>query len=130
MTARFAYRRARAAAKTPAAAKPTRAPARPAASLPKGALPALRDAFKKVRVSRAGGAGLATIFIPWGEFEHMRSFADESDEVVENACVAASKFVAEESDRTWSETVASGAMLELMLAFQGRRKVMPRRKAK
>jgi len=130
MTARFAYRRARAPAKAPAAAKPTRAPAMPAAPLPKGSLPAQGDAFKKVRVSRAGGAGLATIFIPWGEFEHMLSFAGESDEAVENACRTASKALAAENDRTWSEIVASGAMLELMCAFASRRRVKPRRQSK
>jgi len=44
-----------------------------------------------VRVSRAGGAGLAIIFIPWGEYEHMLSFAGKSHEAVENACVEASR---------------------------------------
>ena len=130
MTARFAYRRPKAPAKAGAPAKPTLSPAMPAASLTEGALPALKDAFKEVSVHNAGGAGRTTILIPTGEYEHMLSFAGESDAAVESACMETSKVLAEERDRTWSETVASGAMLELMLAFQGRRKVMPRRKAK
>jgi hypothetical protein len=130
MTARFAYRRPRTPAKAPTAAKPTRTPATPATSLPKGALPAQRDAFKKVCVCRAGGAGRITIAIPISEFEHMLSFAGESHGAVENACVEASLVLEPQEGETWTETVGAGAMLELMLAYQARRKVKPGRKAK
>ena len=130
MTARFAYRRARAPAKTPAAAKPTRAPATPAAALPKGALPAQGDAFKKVRVSRAGGAGRTTILVPMGEYEHMLSFAGESDVAVESACMVASKLAVEETERTWGEIVSSFAMNSLMNSYASRFKVKPWRKTK
>ena len=129
MATRLAYRRARAPAKAPTAAKPTCAPATPAAPLPKGALPALSDAFKKVCVYGADGVGRTTISISISEYEHMLSFAGESQEAVEKACVEASKVLAEERDRTWSETVASGAMLELMCTFASSRRVKPRRKA-
>ena len=129
MTARFAHRRIEAPTKAPAAAKPTRAPVAPAASLPEGSLPAQKDAFKEVSVFQAGGAGRITILIPMGEYEHMRSFAGESDEAVESACRTASKALVAESDRTWSETVASGAMVELMCAFASRRKLTPGRSA-
>lgn len=130
MTARFAYRMPRASAKASAAAKPARTPALPAASLPKDPLPALRDAFKDVCVFRAGSAGRTTISIPLGEYEHMLSFAGESDAAVENACVDASLVLEPQEGETWAETVGAGAMLELMLKFQGRRKVKPGRKAK
>lgn len=130
MTARFAYRMPRVSAKVPAAAKPTRAPATPAAPLPKGAMPALRDAFKEVCVCRAGGVGRTTILIPTGEYEHMLSFADESDVAVENACVEASKVLELQEGTSWAELVAGGAMLELMLAFQAHRKFKPGRNAK
>ncbi|MDE2071753.1 MAG: hypothetical protein KGI70_03440 [Patescibacteria group bacterium] len=93
-------------------------------------MPALRDAFKEVRVSRAGGAGRTTIFIPRGEYEHMLSFADESDVAVESACLEASLVLDLMDGETWTETVGAGAMLELMLAFQARRKVKPGRKTK
>jgi len=130
MTARFAHRRIEAPTKAPAAAKPTRSPATPAAALPKGDMPPPRDAFKEVCVFNAGGVGRTTILIPWGEFEHMLSFAGESDVAVEHACRTASKALAAENDRTWSEIVASGAMLELMCAFASRRRVKPRRQSK
>jgi hypothetical protein len=130
MTARFAYRRARASAKATAAAKPTRTPATPATSLPKGGLPARRDAFKEVCVFRAGGAGRTTISIPISEYEHMLSFAGESHAAVEKACVEASLVLELMEGEAWTETVGAGAMLELMLAFQARRKAKPGRKAK
>ena len=130
MTARFAYRRARTPAKAPAAAKPTDAPALPAAPLPKDPLPAQKDAFKDVCVFRAGGVGRTTISIPMGEFEHMMSFAGESHAAVENACVEASLVLEPLEGSSWTELVAGGAMLELMLKFQARRKVKPGRKAK
>jgi hypothetical protein len=130
MTARFAYRRARTPAKAPAAAKPTDAPALPAAPLPKDPLPAQKDAFKKVCVYTAGGVRRTTISIPMGEYQHMLSFAGESDEAVSSACLAASKVLAAERERTWSETVSSAAMLELMCAFQSQRKAKAGRNAK
>jgi hypothetical protein len=104
-------------------------PATPAAALPKESLPAQENAFKKVCVYRAGGAGRTTISIPVGEYEHMLSFAGESDAAVENACVDASLVLEPQEGETWAETVGAGAMLELMLKFQGRRKVKPGRKA-
>jgi len=130
MTARFSYRRARAPAKTAAGAKPTRAPATPAASLPKDPLPALKDAFKEVCVWNAGGVGRSTILIPTGEYEHMKSFAGESDAAVESACMEASKVLELQEGTSWAELVAGGAMLELMLAFQARRKFKPGRKVR
>ena len=130
MTARFAYRRTTLPAKTLATAKPTRSPAMPAASLPEGSLPAQGDAFKEVSVYKAGGAGRITIAIPMGEYEHMLSFAGESHAAVEKACLVASKALSKESDRTWSETVASGAMNDLMTTFASKCKVKPGRKAK
>lgn len=129
MTARFAYRMPRVSARARAAAKPTGVPATPAAALPKESLPAQENAFKKVCVYRAGGAGRTTISIPVGEYEHMLSFAGESDAAVENACVDASLVLEPQEGETWAETVGAGAMLELMLKFQGRRKVKPGRKA-
>ncbi len=128
MTARFAYRRPKALANAVAAAKPARTPALPAASLPKGSLPAPRAAFKEVSVFHAGGVDRTNILIPMSEYEHMKSFAGESDAAVESACLEASKVIAAEADRTWSETVASGAMLQLMAAFQSKRKAQSRRK--
>lgn len=130
MSSRFAYRIPRVPAKTLAAAKPARPPALPAASLPKDPLPAQRDAFKEVSVYKAGGAGGTTISIRVGEYEHMLSFAGESDAAVESACVAASKIAAEENDQTWGEIVSSCAMNSLMNAYASRFKVKPRRKAK
>ena len=130
MTARFAYRRGRTSAKAPAAAKPTRSPATPAAALPEASLPAQKDAFKVVSVYKAGGAGRITVAIPMGEYEHMLSFAGESPAAVESACLAASKVLELQEGTSWAELVASGAMLELMLAFQARRKFKPGRKGK
>lgn len=130
MTARFAYRMPRVSANTPAAAKPARAPATPAASLPEGSLPAPRDAFKQVCVCKAGGVGQTTISIPISEYEHMLSFAGESHAAVESACLAASKIAAEEKDQTWAETVGSCAMSSLMTTFASRCKVKPGRTVK
>jgi hypothetical protein len=130
MTARFAYRRARTPAKAPAAAKPARAPALPAAPLLKDPLPAQKDAFKEVCVRNAGGVGRTTISIPISEYEHMLSFAGESHAAVARACVEASLVLEPLEGSSWTEVVAGGAMLELMLKFQGRRKAKPGRKAK
>ncbi len=130
MTARFAYRRPRTPAKAPAAAKPARSPALPAAALSKGPLPAQKDAFKQGCVSRAGGVGRTSIAIPLGEFEHMKSFAGESHAAVEKACVEASLVLEPQEGISWTELVAGEAMLALMLKFQGRRKVKPGRKIK
>jgi len=130
MTTRFAYRRSKAPAKTPAAAKPTRSPKTQAAALPKGAMPALSDAFKQLCVYEAGGAGRSTILIPTGECEHMLSFAGESDEAVESACMAASKIAVEEKEQTWGEIVSSFAMNSLMNSYASRFKVKPWRKTK
>ena len=129
MTARFAYRRPKPPANALVAAKLTRSPATPAASLPKESLPALKDAFTEVCVFQAGGAGRITISIPAGEYEHMASFANESHAAVESACMEASKALSKESDRTWNETVASGAMSILMDAFASKRKAKPGRRA-
>jgi hypothetical protein len=81
-------------------------------------------------VYKAGGDGRTTISIPAGEYEHMLSFAGESDGAVEKACLVASKALSKKSDRTWSETVASGAMNDLMTTFASKCKVKPGRKAK
>ena len=78
---------------------------------------------------RAGGTGRTTILIPVGEYEHMLSFAGESDAAVESACVEASLVLEPLEGSSWTEVVAGGAMLALMLKFQGRRKVKPGRKA-
>ncbi len=129
MSTRFAYRRPRVPANAPTAAKPTRSQATPAASLPKPPLHAQKDAFKEVSVFNAGGAGRITISIPAGEYEHMASFANESHAAVESACMEASKALSKESDRTWNETVASGAMSILMDAFASKRKAKPGRSA-
>lgn len=130
MTARYAYRRARAPAKVPAAAKPTRTPATPAAPLPKGALPALRDAFKEVCVYKAGGIGRTTISISISEYEHMLSFANESQEAVESACVEASLVLGPMEGSSWTETVEAGATLALMEAYHSKRKAKPRQSTK
>ena len=79
---------------------------------------------------RAGGVGRTTILIPMGEYEHMKSFAGDSDAVVENACVEASLVLEPQEGISWTELVAGEAMLELMLAFQARRKFKPGRKGK
>ena len=120
MTARFAYRRPKPPANALVAARLIRSPATPAASLPKDLLLAQKDAFKRVRVFGADGAGRTTISIPVGEYEHMLSFAGESVAAVESVCLEASKVIAAEADRTRSETVASGAMLQLMAVFQSK----------
>jgi hypothetical protein len=64
-----------------------------------------------------------------GEYEHMLSFAGESDEAVEKACAEASKSTAEVKDRTWGEYVSAIAMDSLMTTFASRYKVKPKRKA-
>lgn len=121
------FKPAKASAKAPAVAKPTPAPATPAAALPEGSLPAQEDAFKEVSVYQAGGAGQTTISIPVGEYEHMLSFAGESHEAVESACVAASRVLEPLKGDTWTETVAAGAMLALMEAYHSKRKAKPGR---
>jgi hypothetical protein len=67
-----------------------------------------------------------------GEYEHMLSFAGESHETVEKACVEASLVLERETmvGSSWTELVAGEAMLALMLKFQGRRKTKPERKEK
>ena len=126
MSSRFAYRIPRVPAKALAAAKPARTRASPAASLPKASLPAPKDAFKEVSVFIAGGAGRTTIAIPVGEYEHMLSFAGESVAAVEKACLEASLDLKPLEGSSWTEFVAGGAMLELMLKFHGRSKAKSR----
>src|ERR1017187_2800618 len=127
MTARFAYRRTTLPAKPLAAAKPTRSPATPAAALPEGPLSAQGDAFKQVSVYKAGGVGRTEILIPMGEYEHMLSFAGESQEAVEKACVEASLVLEPIEGSSWTELLAGVAMLALMDAFHAKRKAKPGR---
>jgi hypothetical protein len=65
-----------------------------------------------------------------GEYEHMLSFAGESVAAVEKACLEASLDLEPLEGSSWTELVAGGAMLELMLKFHGRCKTKPGPNAK